>query len=267
MTAPDALDPVAGTARLTAAARAAESERADRLFDDPLAATLAGEPGRALLAQIGELAVIPVRTHYFDARFEQIADGGVRQFVLLAAGMDTRAYRLPLPDGTALYELDRPELCRLKGSLLDDAPLPRCTRTPVGVDLAGDWTPGLLAAGFRPELPTCWLAEGLLQYLHEADVLALFDRLTALSAPGSHLLADFVGRSMLDAPGARPMLDLLAGWGAHWTYGTDEPEALFAERGWKAEVTGISAYGNALGRWPYPDAPGAPQGYLVHGSR
>ena len=82
--------------------------------------------------------------------------------------------------------------------------------------------PGLLAAGLRPELPTCWLAEGLRQYLQEADVLALFDRVTALSAPGSHLLT---------------------------------------------ETTGISAYGKALGRWPHPDAPGSPQGYLVHGTR
>ncbi|MFI6688533.1 class I SAM-dependent methyltransferase [Streptomyces sp. NPDC050485] len=266
------LDPVAATARLTAALRARESARPDRLFDDPLAARLAGDPGRALLDRIGEVPTIPVRTRFYDDAITRLtADDGIRQIVLVAAGMDTRAHRLHLPADSTLFELDRPELLRLKGTLLAEAAPPRCSRRPVGVDLAADWTSALRTAGFRANQPTCWLAEGLTPYLEAADVHRLLDRITELSAPGSHLLADFVGRSLLDNPSVRPMLALLADWGAAWRYGIEEPETLLTERHWRPEVTRIGEAGHALGRWPFPDAPrgtpGVPQGYLVHGRR
>jgi methyltransferase (TIGR00027 family) len=265
------LDPVATTARLTAAMRAEESARPDRLVDDPLAATLAGDAGRALLdhVQVGES--IPVRTHHFDALITAVAGAGVRQIVLIAAGMDSRAYRLDLPPGTTVYELDRPALLRLKAELLADAPAPRSTRIAVEVDLTADWPPALTAAGFDRDAPTCWLAEGLLQYLTEADVHGLLDTLTGLSAPGSHLVTDIVGRSLLDSPATRPMLEVFARHGMPWTYGTDEPEELFTTRGWVPDVRMISTVGTALGRWPHPDAPrgtpGVPNGFLVHATR
>ncbi|EME99676.1 SAM-dependent methyltransferase [Streptomyces mobaraensis NBRC 13819 = DSM 40847] len=266
------LDPVADTARMTAALRARESERPDRLFDDPFAAALAGDTGRRLADQAGMVEAIPVRTRHFDdllltvtgaAPATPAATAAPRQLVLLAAGMDSRAYRLPLPT-TVLYEVDRPDLLRLKESLLGDA-VPRCARrVPVGADLAADWAERLTAAGFRPDEPTCWLVEGLTQYLEERDVLRLLDRITELSAPGSHLLADFVAGSLFHEPAVRPMLSLLERSGAGWRYGTDEPEPLFTERGWRPETVTYAAVGAALGRWPEAGPRG---GELVHAVR
>ncbi|MFI0741030.1 SAM-dependent methyltransferase [Streptomyces sp. NPDC021100] len=273
------LDPVANTARMTAALRARESERPDRLFDDPFAAVLAGDTGRRLADRAGVVEAIPVRTRYFDDHLLTVTGGAAsgtpdapdvpeapdapRQLVLLAAGMDSRAYRLPLPT-TVLYEVDRPDLLRLKESLLGDA-APRCARrVPVGADLAADWAGPLTAAGFRPDKPACWLVEGLTQYLEEGDVLRLLDRITELSAPGSHLLTDFVAGSLFHDPAVRPMLRLLERSGAGWRYGTDEPDPLFTERGWRPETVTYAAVGQALGRWPEAGPRG---GELVHAVR
>ncbi|MEV5506438.1 SAM-dependent methyltransferase [Streptomyces orinoci] len=260
------LDPVADTALLTAALRGRESTRPDRLFDDPLAAVLAGDAGRELIEEFGDVPAIAVRTRYFDDLLTAVttAEGGPRQLALLAAGMDTRAYRLPFPDGSTVFEADRPELLALKEKRLADAPAPRCRRVAVPVDLAADWPTALTAAGFRPGEPTCWLVEGLTQYLHEADVLRLFDRVTALSAPGSHLLTDFVSGELLRDPASRPMLDAMAERGAAWHYGTDDPEPLFSARGWRLERDDFAEVGRGLGRWP--DEP-VPSGHLVHAFR
>ncbi|MBC2876989.1 MULTISPECIES: SAM-dependent methyltransferase [Streptomyces] len=289
----DRLDPVAATARMTAALRARESERPDRLFDDPFAAVLAGETGRRLADRAGVVEAISVRTRYFDDHLLTVTGGAAaapgvpgapapsgtpapsgapstpgtpgapRQLVLLAAGMDSRAYRLPLPT-TVLYEVDRPDLLRLKESLLGDA-APRCARrVPVGADLAADWAGPLTAAGFRPGEPACWLVEGLTQYLEEGDVLRLLDRITELSAPGSHLLTDFVAGSLFHDPAVRPMLSFLERSGAGWRYGTDEAAPLFTERGWRPETATYAAVGKALGRWPEAGPRG---GELVHAVR
>ncbi|QWF83763.1 class I SAM-dependent methyltransferase [Amycolatopsis sp. CA-230715] len=264
------LDPVALTGRLTAALRAEETDRPDALFTDPYAAKLAGDSGKALLAGLGENQTIAVRTRHFDDQLAgELAGGDRRQLVIVAAGMDARAYRLDLAEDTRVFELDREDVLRVKEELVDAAP--RVARTPVGVDLAGDWAPALLEAGFDPARPSCWLAEGLTQYLSPPDVLGLLDRITALSAPGSTLLIDMVGQSFLDSPMMKPMLDWFADRDAPWIFGTDRPEDLLAERGWRSEVTLISEISSALGRWPFPvvprETPGVPQGYFVRARR
>ncbi|GHG65883.1 class I SAM-dependent methyltransferase [Streptomyces griseocarneus] len=261
------LDPVAKTALLTAAMRARESARADALFHDPLAATLAGPSAMAMLETVGEVAAIPVRTRFFDEAIGgAVGDGGPRQLVIVAAGMDTRAYRLGLPDDVTVYELDRPELLDRKGRLSAGVASPTGRRVAVGVDLAADgWEEDLAGAGFRTDAPTCWLVEGLTQYLREPDVHALFDRISALSAPGSHLLTDFVAAELLAAPEARPMLDRMEEWGSAWHYGADDPEALLSERGWKAEVRSFAGVAEALGR-RMEGGPGM-SGWLVHARR
>jgi methyltransferase (TIGR00027 family) len=260
------LDPVAQTGRLTAALRARESTRPDPLFDDPFAARLAGATGEALLAEFGDNATIAVRTRFFDDEF---ASATPDQIVIVAAGMDSRAFRLELPGSPTLFELDRPEVLRLKADLIGRPPV--CRRIAVGVDLTTDWSASLIEAGFEPAKPTCWLAEGLMQYLTEPDVHALLDRITGLSAPGSLLLTDFVGQSLLDSPQLRPMLERFAAHDMTWRFGTDQPEDLLEPRGWQAEIVLISEVGNELNRWPFPSVPrGTPdvgQGYFVRARR
>lgn len=266
MTDSVALDPVALTGRLTAAMRAEESARADRLFDDPFAERLAGAIEPRLLAEFGENPVIAVRTRHFD---DLLVEPGPSQLVILAAGMDTRAYRLDFSTGTTVFELDRPDVLRVKAELIGAAP--SCARVPVGVDLTADWQTPLLAAGFDPNLPAQWLIEGLFQYLPESEVHRLLDRVTALAAAGSRLHLDVVGQSFLDHPAMGSLLERMAERRAPWLFGTDRPEDLLTERGWQPEVTLMSSAGNKLGRWPHPDVPrdtpGVPQGYLVQAER
>jgi len=261
MNATSTLDPVATTSRVTAAMRAAESDRPDRLFSDPFAAALAGDAGRAIAARMATAGdTIAVRTRFVDDR---VREAGIAQLVLPAAGMDTRAWRLDLPSGTTVYELDRPELLALKAHLLDGAAT-RAERVPVGADLTTDWSAALHAAGHDPSRPTCWVIEGLLQYLPETAVLGLLDAVTARSAPGSHLLLDVVGASLLRDPGAQPLLGAMEALGSPWLFATDDPAAMLDSRGWTSEVRGFTAVSAELGRAPGIDDGPDERGFLVH---
>jgi methyltransferase (TIGR00027 family) len=268
-------DAVADTGLLVAAIRARESTRDDRLFTDPFAGKLAGESGQrildAALATSGERSTmqIVVRTRFWDDALLQAASS-CRQVVLVAAGMDARAYRLDWPAGTTVFELDQPSVIATKNALLADD-TPRCGRVPIGVDLADDWPEALCGAGFDVTGPAVWLAEGLLQYLDEQAVHRLFERIDALSAPGSVLCYDVVGKSLLQAPFMAQLLKSMADNGAPWLFGTDDPAELVRDRGWSAAVTDAAEPGNRWNRWYAPvtpaDVPNAPRGYFVVAKR
>ncbi|WP_225098620.1 SAM-dependent methyltransferase [Streptomyces sp. CoH27] len=266
------MEAVSYTAQWTAAARALETERPDRIFADPYARTLAGPTGFALLERYAGAGTVPflaVRTKYLDTvALEAVAKRSARQVVLVAAGMDTRAWRLDWPEGTVVYELDRPALIEAKSAMLADAPLPPGReRRPVAVDLAGDWAAELLAAGFRPGEPTVWVMEGLLFFLPEEAVRGLLATLRRLSGPDSLLAGDMASRASLTNPLARGFLTSLAEDGAPWQFGSDEPEEFLAACGWQPlEVRQPGDDGAAFGRWPYPvvarDVPGVPRSFL-----
>ena len=263
------------TALWMAAVRARETARPDRLFDDPLAEALAGPEGFGLMtrmeAGLPENPTIPVRTRFFDDALTRLLAGhGIGQVVLLAAGMDTRAYRLDLP---IVFEVDRPVLLEMKDARLAAVSArPRCPRLAVGADVTGEWAPGLVRAGFRADLPSVFLAEGLLGYLEEPGVHRLLETLDRLAAAGSFLLADVSGRSGLDAPYLAFWSQRLADNGIPGgRFGTDDPEGLLAAHGWDAHVTQYGDEGASFGRWPYPpiprDDPRLPHNYLVLGER
>ncbi|MGV9799054.1 SAM-dependent methyltransferase [Mycobacterium sp. NPDC003449] len=266
---------VADTGLLVAAIRAEESRREDRLFVDPFAERLAGEAGRRLLtealAATGEKTTlqIVVRTRFWDEALLR-AVGRVDQVVILAAGMDARAYRLPWPTGTTIYELDQPAVIAAKDRLLAGDE-PRTRRVAVGVDLAEEWTVALRAAGFDPNRPAVWLIEGLLQYLDEPAVHTVFERVDAMSAPGSVLLYDIVGKTLLDSVLLAAVRTSMAESGAPWLFGTDEPGELSGRLGWSATVTDVAEPGNAWNRWFAPavplDVPGVPRGYFVEATK
>ncbi|SRX93542.1 putative S-adenosylmethionine-dependent methyltransferase [Mycobacterium tuberculosis H37Rv] [Mycobacterium shimoidei] len=134
-----------------------------------------------------------VRTRFYDQFFDEAGQGGVRQAVILAAGLDARAYRLPWPAGSVVYEIDMPEVIEFKTATLSKLGAePTAQRRTVAVDLRDDWPAALRAAGFDTGAPSAWSAEGLVVYLPPEAQDALFDNITALSAAGSRLAADIV---------------------------------------------------------------------------
>lgn len=265
------MNAVGTTALLVAAIRAEETTRKDPLFQDPFADQLAGDVGKKILAEYRTEAgpgvpVIEVRTRYYDEALSAACEDGIRQIVLLAAGMDARAFRLSWPAGTHLFELDQPELIAMKSAALADVPS-RCVRTPIAMNLAEDFTPALRTHGFDPQARTAWLVEGLLQYLDAELVAQIFARIDALSAPGSRLSFDVVGTSLLVSPVMAGALSLMKRIGAPWIFGCDDPAALVGKYGWDAVVVEPAVLGNAWNRWPFPaippQVPGVPRGYLT----
>jgi methyltransferase (TIGR00027 family) len=258
--------------------RAREHARADRLFEEPLAGLLAGHDGPQIMRGFeGEVQrgvedpALAVRTRFLDERMQQAAElGGVRQFVLVAAGMDTRAFRMVWPQKTVFYELDRAALLALKQSLLDgDGAVCSCERRTVGVDLTDEWMTVLVAAGFQAGEPTLWLVEGLLYFFTAQQRDTLLTEITRLSAAGSVLLADYVSQTSLDSAGMWAWLVKMADSGHAWQSGCDDPEGLLGRLGWSVRVTEYGAPEADFGRWDAavvePGVPGTRGRYLVEG--
>ncbi len=134
-----------------------------------------------------------VRTRHFDRLFTDAGAAGIRQAVILAAGLDARAYRLQWPDGTTVYEVDQPEVIDFKSRTLAAlGARPKADRRTVAIDLRDDWLNALRDNGFDSTQPTAWIAEGLLIYLPSEAQDLLFDRINELSAPGSRVATEHI---------------------------------------------------------------------------
>lgn len=223
---------VGATATMVAAQRALASTGPDKLIDDPWAAPLVRAVGIDFFTRMvdGDIPVVEggefdpirmghgmgVRTRFFDEHFLSATRDGVRQAVILASGLDSRAYRLDWPAGTVVYEVDLPEVIDFKTATLRDlGAQPTAERRTVAIDLRDDWPSALRAAGFDPQAPTVWSAEGLLIYLQPDAQDTLFDTLTSLSAPGSRVACEFIGdTSVFSSPAWREHREKMAALGA-----------------------------------------------------
>jgi methyltransferase (TIGR00027 family) len=192
---------------MVAASRAIASQGPDPLLDDPLADPLVRAVGLIPFVRLidGEVSLdddpaltgrtrieqMAVRTRFFDDFFITATEAGIRQAVILASGLDTRAYRLRWPAGTVVYEIDQPQVIAFKTNALADlGAAPTADRRAIGIDLRDDWPAALREGGFDVTQPTAWSAEGLLPYLPPEAQDRLFDNITALSAPGSRLATE-----------------------------------------------------------------------------
>jgi methyltransferase (TIGR00027 family) len=206
---------VGATALGVAAARAADTESSDPLIDDPFArvfldrvghgvwdwygapelpaAVIEAEPDMPLRMQ-ALVSYFATRTRFFDTAFVDATNAGVRQAVILAAGLDARSWRLPWPDGTTVYELDQDRVLDFKRQVLHEhGAEPKANRVEVKVDLRQDWPTALQQAGFDPSQPSVWSIEGLLMYLPAAAQDLLFERIQELAAPGSRIAVEGLG--------------------------------------------------------------------------
>ncbi|MFJ4191022.1 class I SAM-dependent methyltransferase [Kitasatospora sp. NPDC089509] len=246
------------TAVGVARVRALETEREDALFRDPLARAFAAAgglwpsspPPGDEAAHRRRLAVsfsIVIRTKFLDDLLEQACASGVRQVVLLGAGMDSRAYRLDWPEGTRLFEVDTAVPLDFKDSVLrQEQAVARCERTTVAVDLREDWPAALAAAGHDPTAPTAWIAEGLLIYLPQDAVELLLTRIGAQSAPGSRMGLTLGSRGVLE----RFAADAVPGSAASmWVSEMpDDPVHWLAGHGWEATAHTLRDRAAAYGR-------------------
>lgn len=206
----DGWDPASNvgmTATMIAAYRALASQGPDALIDDPLADPLVRAVGVEQFVRMidGEIMFeddpllcreaaneqVAVRTRFFDDFCTAAADAGIRQAVILASGLDTRAYRLRWPEDMVVYEIDQPRVIEFKTWTLSQlGAVPTADRRPIGIDLRDDWPAALHQHGFDVNQPTAWIAEGLLIYLPPDAQDRLFDNIAALSAPASQLATE-----------------------------------------------------------------------------
>ena len=207
----DLASSVGATATMVAAARALASVEPNPIINDPFAAPLVRAvgldfftrvvDGNVISTESGESAgrdlqfetdSIAVRTRFFDEFFLAAARDGVRQSVILAAGLDARPYRLSWPRGSVVYEVDQPKVIDFKSAAMSALGVtPAAHRKAVSIDLRDDWPAALRRSGFDDTRPTAWSAEGLLMYLPPEAQDRLFDHITALSVPGSQLATEF----------------------------------------------------------------------------
>lgn len=206
----DLASSVGVTATMVAAARAVATRLPDPLINDQFAEPLVRAVGVDFFTRMagGELQprdlddetakglrrfadAMAIRTEYFDNFFLDATAAGIRQAVILASGLDSRAYRLVWPAGTVVFEVDQPQVVDFKTATLAElGAQPTADRRTVAIDLRNDWPGALQEAGFDPACPTAWIAEGLLGYLTADAQDRLLDQVTTLSTPGSRFATE-----------------------------------------------------------------------------
>jgi methyltransferase (TIGR00027 family) len=276
---------VGATAVMVALARAAETAGPEPLIRDELAQVLVSTPElEGVRQQVAawwapdddddpDFAVDSghminyqaVRTHFFDAYFAEATASGIRQVVILASGLDSRAYRLDWPAGTVVYEIDLPKVLEYKAATLAaHGATPVADLRPVPVDLRHDWPGALRDAGFDAARPTAWLAEGLLPFLPAAAQEAMFDSIDTLSGSGSRVAVEIFGvdqakrreaeekwqqlRAKREARGQDTSFNPFDLW--FDDEGRPEPADWFGAHGWSTRTVNAREEALRLGRAP-----------------
>jgi methyltransferase (TIGR00027 family) len=281
----DLASSVGATATMVAAARAMASNADRPLIDDPFAEPLVRAVGVDLFTRLASGDLRPedldddadagmqrmtdnmaIRTKFFDEFFVDATAAGIRQAVILASGLDSRAYRLPWPAGTTVYEIDQPEVIAFKTRTLAELGAdPTAERRTVAVDLRNDWPTALAQAGFDANQPTAWSAEGLLGYLPPEAQDRLLDTITALSAPGSRFATESAPN--VDPADQDKLIELMRSAAQRWRdHGFDldiselvylgdrnTAEHYLADHGWQITGASVNELLAANGLPPFDD--------------
>lgn len=255
---------VGATATMVAAARAIATNADNPLIEDRFAEPLVRAVGVDFFTRwvSGDLAAADVddhesgwklehmpaamaaRTRFFDSFFQAATQAGIRQAVILASGLDARAYRLAWPADMTVFEIDQPQVIEFKAATLAElGAAPQAELRTVPVDLRSDWPKALADAGFDKSRPAAWIAEGLFGYLPPEAQDRLLDNITALSAEGSRLACEAIpDMSEVDTEKAQEMMRrATAKWREH---GFDLE---FGDLGYQGERSDVAAYLDNLG--------------------
>jgi methyltransferase (TIGR00027 family) len=270
---------VGATATMSAAARAIATREDRSLFDDPFAEPLVRAVGIDFLTRLasGELPpddlveptwiyVGRIRGKFYDEFFLDATNAGIAQVVILASGLDSRAYRLPWPPGTVVYEVDKPQVAEFKTRTLAElGAVPTADRRVAEADLRDDWPTALATAGFDRGQPTAWSAEGLLGYLPPQAQDRLLDTITELSAPGSRVATEskpnpLPGQEEQTRDGLHRMSER---WRAHgfapdmagarYDGQRNEAAPYLADLGWALNESSVRDLFSANNLWPLAD--------------
>jgi methyltransferase (TIGR00027 family) len=293
----DLASSVGVTATMVAAARALATRRPDALINDQFAEPLVRAVGIDFCTKManGELDpreldddaartqqrfadAMAIRTDYFDNFFVSTQGAmatGIRQAVILASGLDSRAYRLPWPSGTTVFEVDQPQVIEFKTATLASlgAP-PTADRRAVAIDLRDDWPAALTQAGFNPAEPAAWIAEGLLPYLPTEAQDRLLDQVTALSVPGSRFAIESLDINAVNEEDLRCRMQRMSDqWAKHGfdidmaglMYFDDRADvaAYLADHGWETAGSSVTDLFAKHGLPPI-DSDDAPFGDVVY---
>lgn len=293
----DLASSVGATATMVAAARAMATSIDGALINDPYAEPLVRAVGVDVFSRLASGELDPaelsadddsvgmermvdnmaVRTKFFDDFFLEATAAGIRQVVILASGLDSRAYRLRWPAGTVVFEVDQPQVITFKTQALAEfGAEPTADRRAVAVDLRFDWPAALKEAGFDPAMPTAWSAEGLFGYLPPDAQDRLIDTVTALSAPGSRFATE--SAPSIDPADLDEAIERMQATAERWrrhgfdldfadlVYMEDRKEVAgyLADRGWRVQGNGINDLMTANGFVPFDeDTPFADLRYVV----
>lgn len=233
--------------------RGLEARREDAIVVDPYAEALAGEAGRQFTAQLTQWrpdrvkhrkSLMPFRTRYLDdALLER--DPAIQQVVILAAGLDARAYRLDCLEDCHVWEFDlNGDMMERKQRIMAEMNVTALSKSHhcLIADLVHDpWPEQLLKTGFDPSKPTFWSIEGLLYYLPKGAIVTLLQRLDAQSAPGSVFWSDMCGQIV--------MKEGMMG-NSHLIYGEDDPlTGAYSSLGWDLSIqASLGHAGSHFGR-------------------
>ncbi|MDX2294552.1 MULTISPECIES: class I SAM-dependent methyltransferase [Streptomyces] len=249
------------TGFITAVIRAMEHERPDAYLADHHAELLSTPRSRLMareaLAAGGTVGSVIVRGRFGDIALQEAVADGVTQVVCLAAGSDTRAWRLGLPARTRYFEVDLPGQLEAKEALL--APVAdqlACDRVALSEDLRGEtWPRRLREAGHEPGRATVWIVEGLLPYLRLEHFAGLLSRIRSLSGPGSVLLVDAPHSAYFRDPANEEFLAFMASRGSAFRLGLDDLGGLLGAHGWRAEAYTLGGLAEGACSWvPEPPA-------------
>ncbi|CDO88854.1 SAM-dependent methyltransferase [Mycobacterium triplex] len=281
---------VGATATMVAAGRAVATKAEKPLIHDPFAEPLVRAVGIEFLARwvngdinaadidspdeawgLQRMAdLMSVRTPYFDAFFRDAMDAGIRQAVILASGLDARAFRLSWPAGVTVFEIDQPDVIQFKNSTLADlGAQPTADLRAVPIDLRQDWPTALREKGFDASAPSAWIAEGLLAFLPPDAQDRLLDNITGLSSAGSRLAAEIFGNKPDENGEPAPDLIAIAGerWRAHgfdveladlrYDVERNDVAAYLGRHGWQTEAKTLNELFAANGLPEIPASAGS----------